>query len=110
MDKHLANVMNTLIRNGGRGPVDSPPAAPPSAGTCTNLKAARAVANNLGMVDNHGEPDWARVALEAPELFAATSQVPNAHAGAGTGAPPPAARTVSQRMNSWIRKATGHEW
>lgn len=100
--------MNAWIRNRGRAPVAAtPPAAPPSAGTCRNVRAARSVATDMGLLDDHGEPDWARVAQEAPEFFAATSLVPPGHAGAGTGAPPPDTRSLSQRVNDAIRRATG---
>ena len=68
---------------------------------CRNAKAAWIVAQADNLFDRKGNPDWAAIKNEAPELFgAATAQ---ANAGTGTATPPPA----SKNMNDFIRTAAG---
>jgi hypothetical protein len=102
------DAMNAWIRARGRRPLAGPTASKPaSAATCRNLTVAGKVADALGLIDDHGEIDWQALGEEAPEFFAPTSLVPNAHAGAGTGTPGPDTRSFSQRMSDAIRRASG---
>lgn len=100
--------MNEWIRNRGRAPVAATkkPPAPASAATCTNAKAARLVAQGLGLVDSRGNIDWQKLGQEAPDFFGPARVVPSADAGAGTGATSDL-RSLGQRFNDAIRRATG---
>ena len=67
---------------------------------CRNPKAAYALAVTVEAFDKRGNPDWALLKKEAPELFGKSS--PPAHGGSGTDAPPQA-----NDINSMIRRAAG---
>lgn len=67
---------------------------------CRNPKAAFALAVTIDAFDKKGNPDWALLKKEAPELFGKSS--PPAHGGSGTDAPPQA-----NDINSMIRRAAG---
>lgn len=67
---------------------------------CKNLKAALAIATASELFDRRGQPDWAAIKAEAPELFGKPGGAPNANAGQGT-----APNAVN--MNDLIRKAAG---
>jgi chemotaxis protein histidine kinase CheA len=68
---------------------------------CKNARAAWLLADAEGLFDKKGNPDWAAIKREAPELFGAP--VANANAGQGTQTPP----DPHQNMNAFIRKAAG---
>jgi hypothetical protein len=67
---------------------------------CRNPKAAYAYAVTVDAFDKRGNPDWALLKREAPELFGKSS--PAAHGGSGT-------ETLLQAndFNSMIRRAAG---
>lgn len=65
--------------------------------SCSNVKAAYALAVNESLFKSNGEPDWAELKKVAPELFRTAGKT---NAGA-TG------RGVSDEMNNLIRKAAG---
>jgi hypothetical protein len=67
---------------------------------CRNPKAAFALAVTIDAFDKRGNPDWALLKREAPELFGKLT--PPAHGGSGTDAPPQA-----NDINSMIRRAAG---
>ena len=67
---------------------------------CRNPKAAYALAVTVEAFDKRGNPDWALLKKEAPELFGKSS--PPAHGGSGTETPPQA-----NDINSMIRRAAG---
>ena len=67
---------------------------------CRNPKAAYALAVTVDAFDRKGNPDWALLKREAPELFGKLT--PPAHGGSGTETPPQA-----NDINSQIRRAAG---
>jgi hypothetical protein len=67
---------------------------------CRNPKAAYAYAVTVDAFDRKGNPDWALLKREIPELFGKSS--PPAHGGSGTEIPPQA-----NDINSMIRRAAG---
>ena len=67
---------------------------------CRNPKAAFALAVTIDAFDKRGNPDWALLKKEAPELFGKSS--PPAHGGSGADALPQA-----NDINSMIRRAAG---
>ena len=67
---------------------------------CRNPKAAYAYAVTVDAFDKRGQPDWALLKREAPELFGKST--PPAHGGSGTETPPQA-----NDINSQIRRAAG---
>ena len=67
---------------------------------CRNPKAAYAYAVTVDAFDRKGNPDWALLKREAPELFGKST--PPAHGGSGTETPPQA-----NDINSQIRRAAG---
>jgi hypothetical protein len=67
---------------------------------CRNPKAAYALAVTIDAFDKLGNPDWALLKQEAPELFGKLT--PPAHGGSGTDSPPQA-----NDINSMIRRAAG---
>jgi hypothetical protein len=70
---------------------------------CRNPRAAWTLAKAQDLFDKKGNPDWAALKREAPELFGVP--VANANAGNGTGKPP----ATKNDMNSWIRRTAGRE-
>lgn len=68
---------------------------------CSNPKAAFALAQAEDLFDKRGRVDWEALKASAPELF--RPRVPQGNAGAGTGGPPPAQKS----MNDFIRRAAG---
>ncbi|HOG48203.1 MAG TPA: hypothetical protein PLJ35_19385 [Anaerolineae bacterium] len=70
---------------------------------CSNPRAAFLVAQAEQLYDRRGNPDWAAIKQAAPELFRKGSPAPAGNAGAGTGNPPPAGKS----MNDFIRTAAG---
>ena len=68
---------------------------------CRNARAAWLLAEAEGLFDKKGNPDWASIKREAPELFGVP--VANANAGQGTQQPP----NPHKDMNTFIRKASG---
>lgn len=68
---------------------------------CRNAKAAFLLAEAENLFDKKGNPDWAAIKAEAPELFGLPTA--NANAGNGTGTPP----APKRNMNDFIRKAAG---
>ena len=67
---------------------------------CRNPKATYALAVTIDAFDRKGNPDWALLKREAPELFGKTA--PPAHGGSGLETPPQA-----NDMNSQIRRQAG---
>jgi hypothetical protein len=67
---------------------------------CRNPKAAYALATSENLFDRKGNPDWAAIKAQAPELFGAAGV--NGNAGAGTQSPPP-----KNSMNDFIRRSAG---
>jgi len=68
---------------------------------CTNPRLAYLAAVEGDLIDKRGRIDWEALKTSAPELF--RPRVPQGNAGAGTGGPPPAQKS----MNSFIRRAAG---
>jgi hypothetical protein len=68
---------------------------------CRNTRAAWLLAEASDLFDKKGNPDWAAIKREAPELFG--TPVANANAGNNTQQAP----SPHQNMNSFIRKAAG---
>jgi hypothetical protein len=68
---------------------------------CRNPKAALAIALSSDLFNRQGQPDWAAIKAEAPELFGKV--IAPGNAGVGTGTTPPATGS----MNAFIRKAAG---
>jgi hypothetical protein len=68
---------------------------------CRNPKAAFLLAQADNLFDRKGNPDWAAIKAEAPELFGAPSVTSNA--GDGTSKKP----TGQMTMNELIRRAAG---
>ena len=67
---------------------------------CRNPKATYALAVTIDAFDRKGNPDWALLKKEAPELFGKIT--PPAHGGSGTETPPEA-----KNINDMIRRAAG---
>ena len=68
---------------------------------CRNARAAFLLAEAESLFDKKGNPDWAAIRREAPELFGLPTA--NANAGTGTGSPP----APQKNMNDYIRRASG---
>ena len=68
---------------------------------CRNAKAAWLLAEAGSLFDKKGNPDWAAIKADAPELFGVLAA--NANAGQGTQTPP----APQKNMNDFIRKASG---
>lgn len=68
---------------------------------CTNPRLAYLAAVEGDLIDKRGRIDWEALKASAPELF--RPRVPQGNAGAGTGGPPPAQKS----MNDFIRRAAG---
>lgn len=74
---------------------------------CLNIKAAYALAKSQELFDKKGNPNWAELQKQAPELFGEKKrELPRkGNAGSGTSGRTPASST----MNDWIRKSAGRE-
>jgi len=68
---------------------------------CKNARAAFLLAEAENLFDKKGNPDWAAIKREAPELFGVPTA--NANAGNGTQEKP----TPHQTMNDFIRSKAG---
>jgi len=68
---------------------------------CKNARAAWLLAEAGNLFDKKGNPDWAAIKADAPELFGLPAA--NANAGQGTQQPPAPAKN----MNTFIRRASG---
>lgn len=68
---------------------------------CTNPRVAFATAQAEGLFDARGNVNWQALKTAAPELFRV--RAPEGNAGAGTGTPPAATKS----MNTFIRSAAG---
>ena len=70
-----------------------------------NLKLAWVVIGQDQLLDRYGKPDLMQLKERYPELFrSAKASPPPAHAGTGTGTPPP----QKAGMNEFIRRGAGH--
>jgi hypothetical protein len=72
---------------------------------CTNPRLAMLAAQELDAIDSKGRILWETIKQHFPEMFRPPQRAPQGNAGAGTGAPPPAA--ASNNMNAYIRRAAG---
>jgi len=70
---------------------------------CTNPAAAFAVAQSQGLFDARGNPNWDALKAAVPELFRKPPS-PAGNAGAGTGAPPPAAQSMDEIIRAKMRR------
>lgn len=74
------------------------------ANNCNNPKAAYLLAKSLEAFDKKGNPDWKRLAEEAPQFFGEPpKRNPKKTSGSGTNNEPSGTLT----MNDWIRQQAG---
>ena len=91
--------MQTTLQTAERKAAFAEDAIRPEVG-CISLKAAWALANQEGLFDRQGRPDWNALKQTAPELFRKPG-AGSVDAGAGNRQPP------ALDMNSIIRRAAG---